>query len=359
MRIATIIGARPQFVKAAVVSREISKRSGISESIIHTGQHFDHNMSEVFFTEMDIPKPNYQLQIHSLSHGAMTGRMLEELEKLYGEILPDAVLVYGDTNSTLAGALAASKLQIPVFHVEAGLRSFNMAMPEEINRILTDRISNLLFCPTDQAVKNLLNEGFKNHQYARIVKSGDVMEDAALYYADKYDENSRLFDSYNLSKGDFALCTIHRQENTDDPDKLLEIISALNELNKRIKIVLPIHPRTKQRIDLLDVRFEGLLLEPVGYLDMIQLIQNSTLVLTDSGGLQKEAFFFSKYCITMREETEWVELVDSGYNQLAGNSKSRIIKAFDMVYNKAYPQKNDLYGGGNAATLICNEIEKV
>ena len=356
MKIVTILGARPQFVKAAALSREFKKHTEINELIVHTGQHFDKNMSEVFFEEMDIPKPHYNLNINGLGHGAMTGQMLEKLEELLVIEKPDFVLVYGDTNSTLAGALAASKLHIKVVHIEAGLRSFNMKMPEEINRILTDRISNLLFCPTETAINNLNNEGFDGFN-CKIFNVGDVMQDAAMYYS--ANNSSKIINNLNLTD-DFYLCTIHRPENTDAPDKLKEIFSALNIISKSVKVVIPIHPRTKKNIESLDIKTnpEIKLIEPVGYFDMIALLQNCKLILTDSGGLQKEAYFFRKFCITMRDQTEWVELVENGVSQVTSSNSSKIVESVKYYKNLKYPEVKDLYGGGNACKKIAEILLK-
>jgi UDP-GlcNAc3NAcA epimerase len=354
-KIITVVGARPQFIKAATLSRQF-KLLGIEEKIIHTGQHFDANMSEIFFDEMEIPKPAYQLDIHGVSHGAMTGRMLEGIEKILMTEKPDGVLVYGDTNSTLAGALAAAKLHIPVIHVEAGLRSFNMEMPEEINRILTDRISNALFCPTDTAVSNLMREGFDNMP-VQIIKNGDVMQDAAMYYADKAQLKSDIIRKAGLNK--FVLATIHRQENTDNPENLKNIIEGLNAIHKEIPVVVPMHPRTRnilaQNYQLPDFT----IIDPVGYFDMIMLLKSCEMVITDSGGVQKEAFFFAKHCITLREQTEWVELVDKGFNLLVGSDIDKLRDAFDFFRNKQSDFSIDLYGNGKAAEMAAAEIFKM
>jgi len=355
-KVVTIVGARPQFIKAATISRELQK-AGVNEKIIHTGQHFDDNMSQIFFDEMDIPKPDYNLNIHSLSHGAMTGRMIEEIEEILIQEKPDCIIVYGDTNSTLAGALAAQKLHIPIAHVEAGLRSFNMKMPEEVNRILTDRISNLLFCPTENAIKNLKNEGFDNFTCS-VIRSGDVMQDAALYYEKKADEKSSIIKSLTLDHSKYILCTIHRQENTDDLVRLKSIISSLNELSKNYKIVLPIHPRTKNIIKDLPIHLNFEPISPVGYFDMIQLIKHCEFVITDSGGLQKEAFFFKKFCITTRDETEWIELVENGFNVVVGAEQEKILSEAIKIVNKSANFDLDLYGKGKASRIIAYEILK-
>lgn len=343
--IITIVGARPQFVKAATLSRQFI-RLGINEKIIHTGQHYDANMSDVFFAEMEIPKPAFQLDIHGVSHGAMTGRMLEGIEKILMEEKPDGVLVYGDTNSTLAGALAASKLHIPVIHVEAGLRSFNMEMPEEINRILTDRISNVLFCPTDTAIQNLEKEGFANMPI-QIIKNGDVMQDATMYYAKRAKDKSSILNDLQLNH--FVLATIHRQENTDNPDNLKNIIAGLNAINRKTPVVVPIHPRTRNILKQMQIDPEFSLIDPVGYFDMIMLLSHCDLVVTDSGGVQKEAFFFGKHCITLREQTEWVELVTNDFNRLTGSNPQLLQAAFDCFSTKSSDFSVDLYGKGKAA----------
>jgi len=300
----------------------------------------------VFFDEMEIPKPAYQLDIHGLTHGAMTGRMMEGIEGILLKEKPDGLLVYGDTNSTLAGALAASKLHIPVIHVEAGLRSYNMEMPEEINRILTDRISTILFCPTDTAIQNLKREGFENMPI-KIIKNGDVMQDAAMYYATKAEQKSTIIQQAALNK--FVLATIHRQENTDSPQNLKSIIEGLNEINKQVPVVVPIHPRTRNILKQLNIVPEFKLINPVGYFDMIMLLKSCELVITDSGGVQKEAFFFGKHCITLREQTEWVELIEKGYNLLVGSDSNKLKEAFEFFKTKLSDFTVDLYGKGKAA----------
>jgi UDP-GlcNAc3NAcA epimerase len=354
IKIVTIVGARPQFIKAAALSREIKKHPEITEIIVHTGQHFDENMSEIFFREMQIPKPFYNLNINGMNHGAMTGQMMEGIEKILLAEKPDWVLVYGDTNSTLAGTLAAKKLHIKVAHVEAGLRSFNMQMPEEINRILTDRISDLLFCPTEQAIQNLEKEGFA-HFNNTIVQTGDIMLDAALFYKNQSTNNSVL-DSLGLSSNRYILATIHRAENTDSLDNLKQIIGALNEINQTIPVVVPLHPRTRNILLQQNIPASFKLIDPVGYLDMIQLVFNARLIITDSGGLQKEACFFGKYCITTRTETEWVELVENGFNFITGANRDLIINKVNELKDKAYPKEIDLYGNGNAAANMCKAL---
>jgi len=351
MKIVTILGARPQFIKAGSVSREIAKHHEIEEVIVHTGQHFDQNMSDIFFEEMRIPKPDYNLDINGLSHGAMTGQMLEKIEKVLLDEKPDWVMVYGDTNSTLAGALAASKLHIPVAHIEAGLRSFNMKMPEEINRILTDRISSKLFCPSQIAIENLKKEGFENFD-CQIYKSGDVMQDGALFYA-----NLAQKPDFDFHEG-FVLSTVHRAENTDDLDRLKAIIEALNEIAKERQVVLPIHPRTKAILgrEKIEVKFD--LIDPVGYLSMVWMLKNCSYVITDSGGLQKEAYFFQKPCLTLRDDTEWWELIENGFNVLVGADKEKIL---DVYRNFTFSQKFDdsLFGGGKASQMIIENLLKV
>ncbi|MCF6245172.1 MAG: UDP-N-acetylglucosamine 2-epimerase (non-hydrolyzing) [Sulfurovum sp.] len=351
MKIVTILGARPQFIKAGTVSREIAKYDEIEEVIVHTGQHYDANMSDVFFYEMHIPKPNYFLDINGLGHGAMTGQMLEKIEEVLLKEKPDWVMVYGDTNSTLAGSLAASKLHIKIAHIEAGLRSFNMKMPEEINRILVDRISTILFCPTDTAIENLTNEGYDDLDI-KVVKSGDVMQDGAMFYKDlSVKPNCEIAENY-------ILCTIHRAENTDDEQRLREIFEALNEIAKEKQIILPLHPRTKKIIADLGIDVAALtIIEPIGYLEMVWLITNCDMVMTDSGGLQKEAFFFEKPCITLRDETEWVELVDNGFNVLVGANKEKIISTYmNQQFNSDF--NIDLYGMGQASKMIVEQLIK-
>lgn len=355
MKILTIIGARPQFVKAAALSRAIKKYPQLQEIIVHTGQHFDANMSDIFFKEMEIPKPHYNLNINGLSHGAMTGQMLEKLEEVMINEKPDVVLVYGDTNSTIAGALAAKKLHIKVAHVEAGLRSFNMQMPEEINRILTDRISDWLFCPTDTAIKNLDNEGYANLS-SKVIKTGDVMEDASLFYVNKALEKSSIISQLHLINTPFILATIHRAENTDHIDNLKGIIEALNTLHESTRVVVPLHPRTKKLIEKYKLKTNFTSIDPLGYFDMIVLLQNCALVITDSGGLQKEAFFFGKLCVTTREQTEWVELLEHGYNAIAGTNTKKIIQLAEAALSGMFPEKIDLYGNGNACQNICKAL---
>lgn len=345
MKILTVIGARPQFIKAAPVSKALAEQ-GIDEVLLHTGQHFDANMSDVFFSELKIPRPDVMLDIHSGGHGAMTGRMLEAIEQSLIEHQPDMVLVYGDTNSTLAGALAAVKLHIPLAHIEAGLRSFNMSMPEEVNRILTDRISTILLCPTDTAVGNLKTENVPG----RVVKTGDVMADTLAFFKPKAVKPDGVPDA------DFILCTCHRAENTDDPDRMAQIVSALNTLHQDIPVILPLHPRTRKTIARLGLELNVNTLPPVGYFEMLWLLTHCGLVLTDSGGLQKEAYLMNTFCITLRDETEWVELVNSGVNALAGADADKIISLAKTHMGQVARTDTPLYGNGAAAQEIASEI---
>ena len=364
MRIFTVVGARPQFVKAAVVSREINRVAAlgldISECLVHTGQHYDEKMSAIFFDEMRIPKPAHQLQIGGLSHASMTGRMLEQLEPLMQAEAPDWVLVYGDTNSTLAGALAAAKLHIPVAHVEAGLRSFNRAMPEEINRVLTDHLATLLLAPTDQAVKNLKLEGITG---LKVVRSGDVMYDAALYYS-QMERQTDVLKRFDLQPKKYYLATIHRAENVDFTPRLKTIVQALIKSSESAPVVWPIHPRTQKVLGDLGLLGEGKLgnvqlIDPVGYLEMVQLEQHAKVILTDSGGVQKEAYFFQTPCVTVRHETEWVELLACGANRLASpDSVDAITSAVQDALAVQNPPKSGLYGKGDAAQAIVQALFK-
>jgi len=356
MNIITIIGARPQFVKAAVLSRYIKDNSslGITETLVHTGQHYDKNMSDVFFDEMDIPKPHINLHLGSGSHGKMTGEMLKSIEQILIDKKPDILLVYGDTNSTLAGALAASKMNIPVAHVEAGLRSYMMIMPEEQNRRLTDHLSTWLFCPTETAVKNLFAEGIQNTtditisaDNKRVSVTGDIMYDASLFY--------RSINKIKVEDKNFILLTIHRQENTDDLSRLSSIVEAINMINK--SIIFPVHPRTRKTLTQSGLKFGDhvSLIDPVGYYEMIAYEEACDFVITDSGGVQKEAFFFKKPCITLRDSTEWVELVEHGWNTLTGANTKKIINAVNNISTPSeYPS---LYGEGKAAENIISVLK--
>ena len=355
-----MVGARPQFIKAAAVSRAIRNdpSARIREVIVHTGQHFDDNMSKVFFDELEIPRPDYDLEISGGGHGEMTGRMLERVEQVLLKERPDSALVYGDTNTTLAAALAAVKLHIAVAHVEAGLRSFNRRMPEEINRIVADRVSTLLFCPTETAVANLRNEGI----VAGVYQCGDVMFDVSLFYRERARERSEIVASLQLTGRRFALATCHRAENTDDPRRLREILTALQTLSADVPVVLPLHPRTRQKAKAFGL--EGLLAglvvtEPQPFLDMIALEQDAALILTDSGGVQKEAFFFDVPCVTLRDETEWVETVAAGANTLAGADRERILAEARRVLAgtpRRSASETTPYGNGGAAQLIVQEL---
>ncbi|MDN7136782.1 UDP-N-acetylglucosamine 2-epimerase (non-hydrolyzing) [Pseudidiomarina sp. 1ASP75-14] len=349
MKVLTIIGARPQFIKAAVVSRAFKEhRPDVREIIVHTGQHYDANMSEVFFSELEIPKPDYNLGVGGGTHGQNTGRMIEKLEDLMMEIRPQWVLVYGDTDSTLAGALAAAKLHIPVAHVEAGLRSFNRRMPEEINRVLTDHIAEILFVPSASGRKNLISEGFSE---AKIKMVGDVMYDASLFYKDKA-RKPKLPAELDISGNGFILCTIHRAENTDDPHRLTNIFQGLAASGK--SIILPLHPRTLRKIveHGIDTPQNVWVIDPVGYLEMVWLEANCRLIATDSGGVQKEAYFFGKPCVIMRDQTEWVELVEAGWNRLVGADPDLIASSI----NKSFEPEvcKPIYGTGQSAQLVVN-----
>ncbi len=354
LKIVTVVGARPQFIKAAALSRAIRNdyAGQIEEVLVHTGQHYDDNMSKVFFEELDIPHPKYNLEISGGQHGAMTGRMLEGVENVLLQEKPDWLLIYGDTNSTLAGALAAAKLHIPVAHVEAGLRSFNMRMPEEVNRILADRVSSLLFCPTETAVNNLKTEGVNRG----VHNVGDVMYDVALFYRDRARQNSTVLQTLGLTPGAFALATCHRAENTDDPQRLSSILSALAEIATQLPVVLPLHPRTRKLIgdySLAPLLAKLTITDPLPFLDMVALEQASRVILTDSGGVQKEAFFYGVPCITMRDETEWVETVDLGWNQLVGASTPSILSAANgIMQNQPKSVSAKPYGTGKAASDI-------
>lgn len=375
-KIVTVIGARPQIIKASAISRAIKDRfhHQLEEVIVHTGQHYDANMSELFFDELQIPQPAYNLNTGSGMHGTQTAKMLEGLERIFEQEQPHAVLVYGDTNSTLAGALAAAKLHIPVIHVEAGLRSFNKSMPEEINRITCDHMSTLLFTPTTTGLTNLKNEGFHTESRSPIsidapavYHCGDVMYDNSLYFSTVSDERSSILSRLGLTKEQFILCTIHRDSNTDHSENLASIVKALLEIQKRSgqKIVLPLHPRTKTKLNTsigettyqeLINHPEILIIEPVGFLDVIALEKNTSVVITDSGGLQKEAYFFKRPCIILRPQTEWIEIVETGNAILADADSEKIVNAFNVLTQKTDFSFPELYGDGNAARFICEKI---
>ncbi|WP_346939235.1 non-hydrolyzing UDP-N-acetylglucosamine 2-epimerase [uncultured Clostridium sp.] len=350
MKILTVIGARPQFIKASVVSTKL--RENHTEILVHTGQHYDSNMSDIFFEELGIPKPDYNLEIGSGGHGIQTGKMLQYLDKICTDEKPDLVLVYGDTNSTLAGALAASKLLIPVVHIEAGLRSFNKSMPEEQNRILTDHISDLLFVPSDTAIINLRNEGITNGVY----NTGDVMYDTINHFKEKAEVKSSILNDLNITKKNYILSTIHRAENTNDINRLSSILTALNSANE--DIILPLHPRTKKFIKDYGLKIGAKvhIINPVGYLDMIKLMNNSKKIVTDSGGIQKEAYFLEVPCITMRDETEWIETVNNGWNIIVGSNTEKILHAIKNFNPITIPEK--VFGNGNASEIITNIISE-
>jgi len=353
--IVTVIGARPQFIKAATVSRLVRERKDAREVIIHTGQHYDPSMSAVFFDELEIPAPDINLEIGSLPHGAQTGRMLERIEEVLADIRPDWLLVYGDTNSTLAGALAAAKLHVPVAHVEAGLRSFNKRMPEEVNRILTDHVSELLFAPTTAAEDNLLREGF---DASRVHVVGDVMYDAALFYGEKADLTSEILTDLTLKPHEYVLTTVHRAENTYDPKRHRVIIEALNEVARQRQVVLPLHPRTRSKLADLGLELDRIMvIEPVGYLDMVMLEKKALTIVTDSGGVQKEAYFHGVPCVTLRDETEWVELVNSGWNRLSPPRDPAQIATDIEAAATSEPREAPLfYGDGRAAPAVVDTL---
>jgi len=361
--IATIVGARPQFIKAAAISRAIAKHNKfkangfpqINEIIFHTGQHYDYEMSAVFFKELGLPDPAYHLGIGSGNHGFQTGKVMEKLEGPLMKIKPDLVLVYGDTNSTLAGGLTAAKLKIPVAHVEAGLRSFNRDMPEEINRVLTDHLSSWLFCPSEQAVKNLAKEGIRNG--ASMV--GDVMYDVCLWHQQRIDKHNNLLSELGLQSGSYALATIHRAENTDDQESLSSIFKGLERVvSEGTPVVLPLHPRTKKMLHVFSINYQKIkTIPPVSYEEMLFLEKNAKVILTDSGGLQKEAFWLGIPCITLRNETEWVETVQSGWNIIVGNDADLLDHAIHNL--PAGKQGKKFYGNGKAAEKIVNHIAEI
>ena len=365
MKIVTVVGARPQFVKAATVSRAIvdyNRINGnrINEILLHTGQHYDPLMSDIFFKEMGIPQPAYNLCIAGGSHGEMTGNMLAGIEKFLLEENPDVVLVYGDTNSTLAGALAAAKLHISIAHVESGLRSWNMRMPEEINRVLTDRISNLLLCPTQVAVDNLMAEGLTADKRVNreVLFCGDVMFDAVQYYR-KQLKTCLKVKEHCRKNAKFILATIHRAENTENKDRLEKLVAGLELLAQEIPVVLPIHPGTYAKLNRLGIKFQKVeVWEPLGYFDMLAMLEHCSIVATDSGGLQKEAYYFQKPCLTLRTETEWVELVQNGWNWLCGAEPEEILMAYRGIQDTTPEWKPDLYGDGNAgAKIVCALVQ--
>lgn len=362
----TVIGARPQIIKAAAISRTIKScfSETICERILHTGQHYDENMSQVFFNELGIPEPDFNLGVGSGSHGVQTARIIEGIEKVLTTEYFDGVILYGDTNSTLAGAIAASKLNIPVFHVEAGLRSYNMSMPEEINRIVCDQLSSILFAPTQTAVNNLQMEGlvdsparFPDGRRRSVILSGDVMFDNALYYSGLSEQRSRVLENCSVSADEYILATVHRDFNTDVPERIGSIFKALSFIADRylIPIVLPLHPRTRKYLpEFLSPRIK--VIPPASFFDILQLEKNAKVVITDSGGVQKESFFFGRPCVILRPETEWVEIVENGAGILANAVFDRIVKAYDALSGKSivFPP---LFGNGHAAEVILSSIE--
>lgn len=372
----TIVGARPQIIKSSAISRAVrTKFAGeLEEIIVHTGQHYDENMSKVFFKEMEIPVPHYNLNVGSGSHGAQTAKMLSGLEEIFLSEKPDAVLVYGDTNSTIAGSLAAAKIHIPVIHVEAGLRSFNKAMPEELNRIACDHMSTLLFSPTQTGIDNLSNEGFslKNEGKASIdnpfvFKCGDIMYDNSLYFSNVSNEKSSLLKELDLEQRPFVLATVHRDSNTDIPENLEAIFQSFQDISikNKITIVLPLHPRTKSKLqsNLTPKLFDALsqneymkIIDPAGFLDIIALEKNAQMIVTDSGGLQKEAFFFKKPCIILRPQTEWVEIVKNGNALITDANHQRIIDGYELLSKRSDYTFPAFYGDGHAAEFICEQI---
>lgn len=373
MKLITIIGARPQFIKAAALNRAFKTLYGsmVREILVHTGQHYDNNMSEVFFRDLKLDTPGYHLNVGSAGHGQQTGQMLTALEEVLLKEKPNGVIVYGDTNSTLAGALAAAKLHIPVVHVEAGIRSFNKAMPEEVNRILTDHVSTLLFTPSDAGFQNLMNEGFKatpegkiSADNPKVYRCGDIMYDNSLYYGHAAEASLNLLDRWGLYKGGYFLCTVHRDHNTDNPERLRAILKALRSVVEKYRkpLVLPLHPRTRKQIsafgmeELIDHK-DILIKEPQGFLEMSLLEKNCLMVITDSGGLQKEAYFFGKPVVTLRPETEWVEIVQQGCGRLADADESKIVEAIDyFMANLNKLNFPPMYGDGKAAEFIAGEI---
>jgi len=386
IKILTIIGARPQFIKAAALSRAIRNKFSdkIKEVIVHTGQHYDDNMSKVFFEEMNIPKEDYNLKVGSDSHGKQTATMISGIEELLLKEKPDCVVLYGDTNSTLAGAIAAVKIHIPVVHIEAGLRSFNKSMPEEINRIVCDHCSKLLFSPTKTGIDNLIKEGFNaspptlqlersekksSIDHPKVYHCGDVMYDNAIYFSQMVEKKSDILKNFELKTDNFILTTIHRDNNTDDPVRLASIFNALNKISidNNLKIALPLHPRTSKALQskMKKEVYESILsnknivlMPPASFLEMIVLEKNCLLVCTDSGGVQKEAFFFKKQCIILRPETEWVELVESGTAILTDVNEKKILAAFTQFKNKKDLAFPPIFGDGHAAEFICEEIVK-
>ena len=374
IKILTIIGARPQIIKAAAISRVISEEFSreIEELIVHTGQHYDNNMSQIFFDELGVPKPHYNLNIGSGLHGKQTARMIEGIEELLLSENPDYILLYGDTNSTLSGAIAASKINIPIVHVEAGLRSYNRKMPEEINRITCDHLSSLLFSPTQSGFQNLINEGFNSQNQAPfsadnpgIFHCGDIMYDNSLHYASQASKESNILVHNDLKPNNYVLATVHRDHNTDITENLISIFEALMKISANSKVVLPIHPRTRKKL-----QSEGLekllrrirqcnnliIIPPVSFLDMIQLESNTSLIITDSGGVQKESYFFNKPCIVLRPQTEWIEILETGKAKLVSADYNKILNAYDALINIDKSEFPKIFGDGKSAKFICETI---
>ena len=378
IKIVTVIGARPQIIKAAALSRAIRNTFSkhITEIIVHTGQHYDANMSQVFFDELGIPTPNYNLNVGSGSHGKQTADMIKGIEEILLNEKPNAIVLYGDTNSTLAGAIAASKIHVPLVHIEAGLRSHNKAMPEEVNRILCDHISSLLFSPTKTGFDNLVKEGFNelaeppyNADNPKIYHCGDVMYDNSLYYSAISDTKASVLARLSLKKNNFVLATVHRNNNTDEPARLNSLFKGLNDISNEnnLEIVLPLHPRTAKLLETnltkelyhqIKTNTKFKIIEPASFLDMVSLEKNCTLVITDSGGVQKEAFYFEKPCIILRPETEWIELVECGAAIIADADEGKIKLAFKQLYFMTDLTFPKLYGDGRAAEFICGEMIK-
>lgn len=375
LRLLTVVGARPQIIKAAAIGRAIGRTNGrIAQTMLHTGQHYDNDMSEVFFDQMGVPRADIDLGVGSGDHGAQTARILEGIERVLHAREHDAVLLFGDTNSTLAGALAASKLHVPVAHVEAGLRSFNKAMPEEINRIVCDHCSTWLFCPTDTAVSNLVREGFDAGPTSspridapQVLLTGDVMFDNSLHFESVAKERSTFLREHGLVHNGFMLATVHRPANTDDPARLSDVMHTLCEAARveGMPVIMPVHPRTRKLMEAdlpvalrarLSAGKEVRLVPPVGFLDMIALESNARLVITDSGGVQKEAFFFRKPCVVLRSETEWVELVQHGQARLTGGDSVAVLSAIREFLRDGAPACPDLYGDGRASDRICEAL---
>ena len=378
MKIVTIIGARPQIIKAAALSRAIKNKysSQIKEVIVHTGQHYDANMSQIFFDELGIPAPDYNLNVGSGGHGSQTANMIIGIEEILVKEKPNGIVLYGDTNSTLAGALAAIKIHVPVIHIEAGLRSFNKAMPEEVNRIMCDHISSFLFTPTKTGLINLIKEGFDvgtmppyNANNPKIYHCGDVMYDNSLYFSEVAESKTTILDKLKLQKNNFILATIHRNNNTDEPKRLNALFKALNDISikNKINVVLPLHPRTaklletnlsKEIYNAIKTNSQFKITEPASFLEMVALEKNCKLVMTDSGGVQKEAFYFEKPCVILRPETEWVELVKCGAAIVADANEEKIKNAYDTLIAKSDFEFPKYYGNGKAAEFICGEIIK-